>query len=425
MTATALTVLEAVRRIRAGALPLPSEPVPLEHALGRVLAADVVASVTLPRWDNSAMDGYAVQSADVAGATADRPSRLVVVETIAAGAQPRRRVGHGEAARIMTGAPIPAGADSVIRVEDTDRGTDTVAVFDNRDAMRNVRPRGEDVREGETVLTAGYRLGPAQLGVLASVGRATVPVVRRPSVAILSTGDELADVAVLAANPDDPRIANSNAHTVTGLVQECGALPVPLGIAPDDRDAIRAAVLRGLEHDLLITTGGVSAGAFDFTREVLESLGATIAVGRVRMRPGAPTAFARVRDTRWLGLPGNPVSTMVTFELFAAPLLRTLGGHREPFRRTIPVHLGEAVTVPATLTHLQRVRLTTSEHADVPTAVLTGPQGSGLLTSMARADALLVLPAGRDHYPAGERLRAIPVNDRGTFAASIDLPADA
>lgn len=422
MTTAALSVHEAVARILDGARPLSTEEIPIDAALGRVLATDIVSPLTLPRCDNSAMDGYAVRAEDVASATRESPVVLRVIETIAAGQPPRRRVQPLEAARIMTGAPVPEGADSVIRIEDTDGGTDTVAVFDHRDAKRNVRPRGEDVGEGETVLTSGVRLGPAQLGVLASIGRAIVPVVRRPSVAILSTGDEIVDVATIAANPHDHHIANSNGHTVAALVQEAGGIAVRLGIVRDDPDAIRGAVERGLEHDLLITTGGVSAGAFDYTRGVLQSLGATIAVHRVRMRPGAPTAFAPVRGTRWLGLPGNPVSTMVTFELLARPLLRVLGGLGDPFRRTIPVRLAEPVTVAAGLTHFSRVTLRYVSDGELPSAHLTGPQGSGLLTSMARADALLVLPAGREHYPAGERLRALPLHDGSSHSPTIDLP---
>jgi molybdopterin molybdotransferase len=416
-----LTVREACERVVAGARPLGIEDVPLRLALGRVLASDVLSSVALPPWDNAGMDGYAVRAADVDGASTEHPKRLRVIETIAAGHRPQRIVNPGEAARIMTGAPVPQGADSVIRIEDTDRDESQVDIFDARDARRNVRPRGEDVREGETVLHAGTALGPAQLGVLASVGAATLRVVRAPRVAILSTGDELVEVEQFEEVRHGHCIVNSNAHTIAALVRDAGGVADDLGIVDDDPEPLRSAIEQARGYDVLVTTGGVSAGAFDFVRDVLQELGAEISVRRVRMRPGAPTGFGLLGDLRWLGLPGNPVSAMVTFELFGRPLLRILGGHTRPYRRTVAVRLAESVTITPTLTHFLRVVIEDADDDGFPLVRMTGPQGSGLLTSMARADALLVVPAGRARYEAGENLDAIILGDHGTHVERFAL----
>jgi len=416
-----LTAAEAQARVLAGARPLDVERVALDDSLGRVLAQDVVAPVSLPPWNNAGMDGYAVRADDVREAARDHPTMLTVIETIAAGAQPTRVVGRGEAARIMTGAPIPAGADSVVRVEDTDGGADTVMVLDARDAGHNVRPRGEDVRSGEAVLRAGTAIGPAQLGLLASVGAASVAVRRRPRVAVLSTGDELADVTDFDAVRGGRRIVNSNGPAICALVRDAGGIPTALGIVRDDPEEMRAAVERAAGHDLLITTGGVSVGAFDYTRDVLRALGAELSVWRVRIRPGAPTGFGRLGAMPWLGLPGNPVSSLVTFELFARPLMRALAGHTRLFRRTIPVRLDESLTLAAPLTHFLRVTLHPASDDGLPRVRLTGGQGSGLLSSMARADALLVVPPDRSEYEAGERLEAIPLGDGGSFGESSTL----
>lgn len=420
----ALPVAEAVARVMAGVAPLGTERVALADAHGRVLAEEVRAPRELPPWDNAGMDGYAVRAADVAGAARERPARLRVTETIAAGASPTRAIGPGEAARIMTGAPVPAGADTIVRVEDTDAGADEVLVLDARDARRNVRPRGEEARRGEALLPAGAPLGAAALGVVASAGVGRPLVFRRPRVAVLATGDELVhvdEVAVLA--PGDPRIANSNAHTLAALVREAGGDPVPLGVARDEPAAVRAAVERARDCDVLVTSGGVSAGSFDHLRAVLAELGATFDVERVRMRPGAPLAAGRLGALRWLGLPGNPVSTMVTFTVFGAPVLRALSGHALPFPRPVAVRLAEPVAIAAPLEHFLRVTLDETGDDGLPLARLTGAQGSGLLVSMARADALLRVPAERARVEAGERMWAFPVGAGARLAAAFTTPA--
>ena len=392
----------------AGIVPLGSHEVPLAEALGRVLACDVVSPVSLPPWDNASMDGFAVRAEDVVGATRGQPVSLRVVDTVAAGRRATRTIGAGEAARIMTGAPVPAGADSVVRVEDTDgaAGGDVVRVRDARDARRNIRARGEDVQADATVLTAGTPIGAAHVGVLASVGCARPLVHRRPRVAILATGDELVPVDELDAVRSGDRIVSSNSYSLAASVLAAGGEPVPLGIAPDDRRAL-TGLLRGADGcDLILTSGGVSVGDFDYTRDVVNALGGELSLWRVRMRPGAPLGFGRLFGVPWLGLPGNPVSALVTFELFARPLLRALAGHRRPHRRLIQVTLQDEVELSAPLTHYLRVVLSDGPEGET-VARLTGPQSSGMLTSMAAADALVVIPPAETTVIPGSRLSAI------------------
>jgi molybdopterin molybdotransferase len=347
---------------------------------------------------------------------------LRVVGTIAAGGVAEHVVGPGEAVRIMTGAPIPAGADSVVRVEDTDGGTDRVAVRNARDSGRNLRPRGEDLSRGDVAVAMGTLVGPAQLGVLASVGATHVDVHRRPRVGILSSGDELVDVDRFDEVVAGRRVVASNSYTLWALVLAAGAEPVDLGLVGDDPAAIRARVEQGLSScDALLTSGGVSVGAFDFTRAVMTELGAELRLWRVRMRPGAPIGFGLLRGMPWLGLPGNPVSAMVTFELFARPVLRRMAGHRLLFRRPVPVRLAEAITLAAPLMHFMRAVVTPATDGAPATARLTGPQGSGLLTSMERANALVVVPEDRVRVEAGEMLRAILLTDEASMADEIGL----
>ena len=383
----------------------PALRIPLDDALGSVLADDVVSPLDVPPFANSAMDGYAVRSADVRGATAGNPVRLRVIEDIAAGAFPSRVVGPGECSRIYTGAPVPGGADSVIRQEDTDQATPVVSITADRDAGSNVRPAGEDIRKGDSVLRAGTELGPAHLGVLASIARAHPLVYRRPRVAILATGDEIADVDQTEEILSARKVASSNSHTLNAMVRQAGGEPVMLGIAGDDPDSIRRRIGTAFDCDLLITTGGVSVGAHDHLRDVIASLGAKLEFWRIRMRPGAPVGFGMVGEIPWIGLPGNPVSTMVTFELLVRPAIRKLMGHDAVFRRAVTVRLTETVTVKPRLQHFLRAVVT--EMGETLEARLAGPQGSGILMSMVRANALLVLPEGQLETPKGTEAAAI------------------
>jgi molybdopterin molybdotransferase len=403
-----MDVGEACRLVVAEVSPLPAESVRLSDALGRVLADDVSSPLALPPWDNSSMDGYAVRAEDVRGASAGSPKSLRVVGTVAAGVVTDRAVGPGEAIRIMTGGPVPAGADSVIRVEDTDGGTSSVMVVADRDCGRNVRPKAEDLRKGDVAVARGVRLGPGHIGVLASVGCAEVRVHRKARVAVLASGDELVDVdrfdEVLAGR----KIVTSNSYSTAAAVLEAGGTPVPLGVVRDDPASLRDR-LKDLSCDLLVTTGGVSVGAFDYTRPVLTELGLEPRFWRLKIRPGGPVGFGVLRGIPWLGLPGNPVSTLVTFELLARPAIRRMHGLAKPFRRTTPVRLTEPVVSGGGLTHFMRA--TVEDVEGKLTARLTGPQGSGLLTSMARADALVIVPADQTRMEAGAIVQAILLSD--------------
>lgn len=385
-----------------------------------MLARDVISPLALPPWDNASMDGYAVRAQDIAGASPDRAVRLPVTATVRAGTAAGMALAPRSALRITTGAPMPRGADTVVRVEDTDGGTSDVAVFSERDAGRNVRPRGEDVAAGALAVAAGEQLSPGHIGFLASIGRGRVAVVRRPRVAILASGDELVDLERFDEVLAGRRIVSSNSHSLAAAVREAGGDPVPLGLVADDPAAIRET-LSGCACDLLLTTGGVSVGAFDHTRAVV----ADMAPGaqrfwRVRIRPGAPLAFGAVNGRPWLGLPGNPVSTLVTFELFARPAIRKMLGHPLLHRRTVAVRVDEEITTSAPLTHFLRVRVSVQEGR--LTARLTGPQGSGLMSSMARAHALLVVPPERPRIAPGEMADAILLREETGYADTPPAP---
>lgn len=410
-----LEVAEARELVLGDARTLPAEQRALAGALGHVLAESVLSPVDLPPWDNSGMDGFAVRAADLSGATGDAPVRLRVVEDVPAGARPTRALGPGEATRVMTGAPVPPGADGVVRVEHTDGGTEigteraSVRVFSEEDAGRNIRSRGEDVRAGEVVLPAGRVLRAAELGVAASLGRSQLRVVRRPVVAILTSGDELVEVDGFAEVRAGRRIVSSNTHALAAQVREIGGEPRLLGIARDRPESVREHLLAASGADVLVTSAGVAVGEHDYMLPVLRDLGARIAFWRVKMRPGSPFAYGRVErlgDVPWFGLPGNPVSSMVVFELFVRPALLRMCGHSNVFPPTVPARLAGAPRPPSDRAEFLRVRLG-SAAGGVHEAELTGRQGSGILTSMSRADALLVVPPGCSAGAGGTPLDAI------------------
>jgi molybdopterin molybdotransferase len=414
------SVREAIDLVVAGVEVLAAEEVALRDALDRVLAEDVDSPLTVPARTNSAMDGFAVRSADVRGATRDGPRRLRVLEEVRAGGLPTRPVGAGEATRVFTGAPLPDGADGVIRQEDTSFDAGGVVVLHDRDAGRNVRFAGEDLRQGARVLDAGAVLGPAQLGVLASIARARVRVRRRARVGILASGDEIADLDEAEAILAGRKTASSNSYTLDGLIRLAGAVPVPLGIAADTPASVREKLERGIAScDLIISTAGVSVGEYDYLRSVLQELGCRMAFTKVRMRPGSPTSFGIVRGVPWIGLPGNPVSTMVCFELFVRPAVRKMQGHTLLHRRTVRTVTEEPLHTPGRLTHFLRV--VAHETPDGWRARLTGPQGSGILTSMAKANALLIVPEEVEQLAAGAVLNAMMLDDAWNLSAEPPL----
>ena len=414
-----ISVAEAERRILAAAVPLPSERVPLLAALGQALAQPVTARARLPPWDNSAMDGYAVRAGEVTPATAERPVSLRVVGEAPAGVRIARAVGSGEAVRIMTGGPLPPGADSVIRVEDTDREEGepgVVRIRSSRDAGKNVRPGGQDMRPGDVVLVAGTSVGPGQIGVAAAAGHATLEVHRRPRVAILSSGDELrgADHFDDVARGDG--IPETNGPTLQAAAQEAGCLGPPPGLARDDPASIRERIDEAREADVLVTSGGASMGEADLLKRVLDEMGFELAFWRVTLRPGSPFSFGWLAQPGGgplpvFGLPGNPASAFVTFELFVRPFLLRLGGHRRVYRRVLTAVAGEALPSAPRLTHVHRVVL--EEDGGEAVARLTGPQGSGLVSSLGSAQGLAVVPPGVGGIPRGEPVRVILLEGGG------------
>ncbi len=401
-----LRVEEASERILADIRALPSEPVPLREALGRVCAEEILAAVTMPPWSNSSMDGYAVRSADITPVMKGEPVTLRVVETIAAGDFATKPVKRGQAMRIMTGAPLPEGADSVIRKEDTDEGSGKVQVREARDVWKNIRQAGEDYHRGDVLAKRGTPIRPALIGVLASTGVATVNVFRRPRVAIISSGNELVDIddfdEVIAAR----RIVSSNSYTLDALTRVAGGVPVDLGIAADTKASLRKKLEAAGDCDLIITSAGVSVGDMDHTRDVFAALGGKQRFWKVKMRPGAPLAFGMLKDVPWIGVSGNPVSAMVSFELFIRPALRKMQGYTAFFRRTLTVTLEEEVKIAARLTHFLRAWVTRKEDGTF-TARLTGLQSSGALTSMVKANALLIVPEKSATVPKGAQLHAL------------------
>ncbi len=401
-----LSVAEASERILAEIRPLDIESVPLRQALGRVCAEDIPAAVTMPPWSNSSMDGYAVRSADITPVMSGEPVKLRVVATIAAGAFAPRPLKRGEAMRIMTGAPMPEGADSVIRKEDTDEGRTKVEIKDARDVWKNIRPAGEDYQRGDLLAKRGASLRPALLGVLASNGVRKVKAFRRPRVAIISSGNELVDVDDFAEVVAARRIVSTNSYTLDALTRVSGGIPVDLGIAADTKASLRRKLESAEGSDLILTSAGVSVGDLDHTRDVFAALGGTLKFWKVKMRPGAPLAFGTLNEVPWLGVSGNPVSAMVSFELFVRPALRKMQGYSALFRRTVTVSVEEEVKIGAKLTHFLRAIVARNEDGTYR-ARLTGLQSSGALTSMAKANALLIVPETSPQVAKGSQLQAL------------------
>ena len=390
-----LSVSAAQAIVLQHAASLGAERVKLEASLGRVLAEDVRANRDQPPYDVSAMDGFALRSADLLAP----PTPLNVIEDIKAGDKPTQTVGAGQCARIMTGAPVPPGADAVIRVEDTRELPDgRVEILRSVTPGNDIRRRGEGMRDGLVVLTAGSEITPGVIGVLATVKAAQVAVYRRPRVAILSTGNELEGLDE-PINPD--KIPNSNSYALMAQVQALGIEPVLLGIARDDAQELAGFLKCGLEFDVLLVSGGSSVGVHDHVRPTLEALGVSMHFWRVEMRPGHPVAFGTTDKTLVFGLPGNPVSSMVCFEQFVLPALRRMTGSARLFRRTLRAKLAHPVSIRPGRTEFVRVVLSRDDAGEF-VATSTGTQSSGALISMAQADGLLIVPATSSGIAEGE-----------------------
>ncbi len=395
-----LSVEEARRRILAVCHPLEPSRLPIMECLDLVLAEDIVADRDTPPADNSAMDGFAVRHSDLDAAG---PTRLPVAMDVPAGHPTDQTLGPGQAARIMTGALMPAGSDTVVRFEDTESGAGWVTIHRTPAFGRNVRRRGEDVRAGQVVLRRGALVRPQEVGMLASVGRTTALAHPRPTVALLATGDEVTPLGnpVLAG-----RIRDINSYTNAAQVVRSGGEPLLLGVAADRVDDISAALRTGLEAgaDLIVTSGGVSVGDFDLVKQVLSAEG-KMDFWWVNMKPGKPIAFGTVAGVSLIGLPGNPVSAMIGFELFARPAIHRLRGLPEQEPRSISARLSTAIERKDGRRHYLRVRLRRDSggvYAD-----LTGDQGSGILTSLVQADGLAVIPEDARRLEAGAEVRVL------------------
>jgi molybdopterin molybdotransferase len=394
-----ISMEEARTRVLAEAVPLSVERRPLAEALGRVLAEEIVAAHCVPPFDNAGMDGFAVRARDTVDATPDSPVRLIVAETIPAGHVAKRALESDEAAKIMTGAPIPEGADAVVQAEAAEEAQDGVLILEAVKRGKNIRRAGEDVSAGERVLGAGSALGPAEIGLIASLGYPTVQVYRRPRVAILSTGSELVEVD----RPLGPgQIRNSNSYSLRALCQQMSIEPTMLGIVRDDYEATKKLMEQGLEYDALLTTGGVSVGQFDFVKDVQDELGVQRRLWGVAMKPGKPLAFG-VRDGKLVfGLPGNPVSAMVSFELFVRPALLRLMGYRKTTRPFYQAIISEDVVNPDGRVYVVRVRAWREDGTWHVSS--TGAQGSGILRSMVGANGLAFIPGGPRGVRAGDEV---------------------
>jgi molybdopterin molybdotransferase len=397
-----LSVEEALARILATVCVLEPERAPLLEASGRVLAEEVFADRDIPPLTNAAMDGYAVRGADLHPA----PRRLKIVGQVAAGYVPQAIVEAGRAVRITTGAPIPAGADTVVRFEDTRQRGDEVEILKVPQPGANVRQAGEDVLAGQVVLQRGKVLRPQEIGMLAAVGRMEVAVVRRPRVAILATGDE---VVPPDQRPGPGQIRDANSYIVAAQVQAYGGVPLLLGVARDQETLVRQGMREALDRqaDFIVTSGGVSVGDFDLVKQVLAAEG-EMRFWSLNMKPGRPLAFGTVDGVPLLGLPGNPVAAMISTELFTRPALLKMQGLTDWSRPTVQARLKEPIARKDGRRHYLRVRLQETDAGYEVT--LTGDQGSGILSSLVQADGLAIIPEEANHLPDGAMVQVILLN---------------
>ena len=395
-----ITVEEALEKILSRIHPLGSEKVSILEALGRVMAENIYANRDIPPLDNSGMDGYAVRSEDVQNASSHHPVRLEVIEDLPAGFVSKKRVEKGKVIRIMTGAAIPKGADTVVPVEDTKQDDQFVLIFTTLPSDENIRKAGEDVKKGERVISAGDLIRPSEVGMIASVRRSFVSVYQRPLVAILCTGEELVDVDGIL---DEVKIVSSNSYTLAAQVKDCGAIPVQLGIVRDRKEEIKEKLLQGIRADVLISSAGVSVGDYDFVKDALKDLGMEMIFWKVAMQPGRPLVFGTIQGKPVFGLPGNPVSSMVSFEQFVRPSLLKMMGHRQLFRPVIEAVLKEDIQKKPGRRHFMRAFV--SFEKDQYFASVTGPQGSGILKSMVKANGLVIVPEDREMVRAGEKVK--------------------
>lgn len=395
-----IQVEEALSLILSQIKQMGTERVDITSSLGRVIAEDIYARRNNPPWDNSAMDGYAVRYEDIKEASKENPSVLRVIEDLAAGYVAKKIIGRGEAIRIMTGAPVPDGADTVVMVEDTEKDGDLVKIYGKPLLGENIRLSGEDIKAGELVVPKGTLIRPAEIGIIATCGRAYVSVYQRPRVAVISTGDELVDVD---EEISEGKIVTSNSYTLSSMAADCGALPFQVGIAKDTKDALKSKLLEGLNADVIITSGGVSVGDFDFVKDVLKELGSEMKFWKVAMKPGKPLAFGTIGSKPAFGLPGNPVSCMVCFEQFVRPSLLKMLGYGRIYRPVIDAILKEDTKKKPGRKHFIRSFVKFEEGRY--TVTTTGDQGSGILKSMVAANGFLIFPGELSILKAGDTVK--------------------
>jgi molybdopterin molybdotransferase len=395
-----ISLEEALDKILSHIQPLGTEKVSLTDALGRVLAEDIYAPRDIPPLDNSGMDGYAVRWEDITNASQDRPIRLGVIGDLPAGFIAKKEVRKGQAIRIMTGAPIPEGADTVVPVEETKKDGNFVLISKAIVLGDSIRHAGEDVKKGDRVISKGDLIRPAEAGMLASVSRSSIHVYQRPLVAILCTGEELVDVD---ESLNDAKIVSSNSYTLAAQVKDCGAIPIQLGIAKDRKEEIEQKLSQGLRADVLVSSAGVSVGDYDYVRDVLSDLGMEMIFWKVAMKPGKPLAFGTIRGKPVFGLPGNPVSSMVSFEQFVRPSLLKMMGHSNLFRPVIEAILKEEIHKEPGRRHF--IRAFVSFEQDHYYVTTTGDQGSAILRSMIKANGLVIIPENERYVRAGEKVK--------------------
>lgn len=406
-----IEVSEALKILLSSFSPVASEIVPLEKAAGRILSEEIKSEIDLPLFTNSSMDGFAVRAEDVEGAGPKKPVKLIMLEDIPAGKEPTRVLGKNQGSRIMTGALLPDGADTVIPIEDTDQYdpesrtepdlAEEIEVYRSVEPGDYIRKKGEDILAHDTVLKSNSRLRPQDLGLLAMLGKAKLSVYRRPRIVILSTGDELLPVEVPL---ELGKIHDSNAYTLSALITRDNGEPVYLGIVPDREQAVRDFLVEAVnkDADLILSSAGVSVGAFDFVRTVVQSDG-SLDFWRVNMRPGKPLAFGNFQGVPFIGLPGNPVSAYVGYEVFVRPAIGKLAGTSEIPRKRIKTKILENINSDGRESYLRAV---VKSHHGEWIARLTGHQGSGNLLSLVQANALLIIPSGVKSLPSGTEVEA-------------------
>ena len=399
-TSNLIKVDEALDAILKIIPTLTVEEIKLTETLNRVLAEDICSDVDIPLTDNSAMDGYAVRASDIQGASCENPKTLEVIDDVRAGFLSSKKLGKNQAIRIMTGATVPSGADSVVMVEYTEKeGKDKVKISIEVNPGVNIRRVGEDIKNGELVLSKGILLNSAHIGILASLGKAKIKVRRRPKIAVLATGDEVIDIE---EKLEPGKLRSSNTYTLYSQILKLGGIPKNLGIAKDKPEELEEKLKEGLDCDMILTSGGVSVGDYDFVKFILAKMGTDIKFWKVAMKPGKPLVFGMIQGKPIFGLPGNPVSSMISFEVFVRPTILKMSDQNIDNRKEVDAVLEEDVKKKKGIRYF--VRAQTRWEDGVYFTRTTGPQGSGILKSMARANSLIILPEEEEGIEKGIRV---------------------